>query len=102
MSTPSCHDVSACAPMYGPESCGSSCCHLASAEGVEPTEEGLRELYQHHQAVIARLENDLLDVVLRMRENGLSWRDVGRAIGISRQAAWERFSRMQARRVRHA
>ncbi|HSC29775.1 MAG TPA: ClpX C4-type zinc finger protein [Vicinamibacterales bacterium] len=27
-----------------------------------------------------------------LRERGVSWADIGKALGISRQAAWERFS----------
>lgn len=30
------------------------------------------------------------------RERGLSWTEIGHALGVSRQAAWERFSRGRA------
>ena len=35
----------------------------------------------------------LRDWVGLARERGLSWTDIGAALGISRQAAWERFSK---------
>ena len=28
-----------------------------------------------------------------LRERGISWAEIGRALGVSRQAAWERFAR---------
>lgn len=32
------------------------------------------------------------DQVIELRRRGVSWDKIGRAMGISRQAAWERFS----------
>ena len=34
----------------------------------------------------------LVDWVALIRERGVSWAAIGKALGISRQAAWERFS----------
>lgn len=31
------------------------------------------------------------DAIVRLRLNGGSWADVGRALGISKQSAWQRF-----------
>jgi hypothetical protein len=35
---------------------------------------------------------DPCDLVLRARSCGCSWTSIGQALGITRQAAWERFS----------
>jgi hypothetical protein len=39
------------------------------------------------------LEKFLHQSVQAAREAGHTWSDIGRALGVSRQAAWERFSR---------
>lgn len=41
---------------------------------------------------IAILEKHMEELVAECRANGYSWRDIGEVLGISRQAAWERFS----------
>lgn len=33
------------------------------------------------------------ELIAKARENGCSWTEIGHALSISRQAAWERFSR---------
>lgn len=38
-----------------------------------------------------RLEEKLYEAVRLCRERGLSWADIGSALGVSRQAAWRRF-----------
>ncbi|HEY7703571.1 MAG TPA: hypothetical protein VID03_01935 [Acidimicrobiia bacterium] len=38
-------------------------------------------------------EKLLYQSVQKARESGHSWAEIGRAMGVSRQAAWERFSR---------
>jgi hypothetical protein len=41
--------------------------------------------------------NEFLQAWVRIaRSRGLTWSEVGRALGISRQAAWERFNRPRA------
>jgi hypothetical protein len=54
---------------------------------------------QEHVDAIAAAERgvvaarrQLLDAVNAARAGGASWADVGKVLGISRQAAWERFS----------
>jgi DNA invertase Pin-like site-specific DNA recombinase len=47
-----------------------------------------------HSARVSRaldkLQRELVD---HARESGLSWTEIGDSLGISRQSAWERFSR---------
>lgn len=49
----------------------------------------LRELKNCTTTLVEQLESQ---AVLIAREQGSSWTDVGAALGISRQAAWERFA----------
>jgi hypothetical protein len=39
-------------------------------------------------------EAQRLKLVAQARSEGCSWEDIGRALGISRQAAWERFRKV--------
>jgi len=41
---------------------------------------------------IESLEDEIGGLVGRAREQGYSWSQIGQALGISKQAAWERFS----------
>ncbi|KAA1250648.1 hypothetical protein F0Q45_08705 [Mycobacterium simiae] len=44
-------------------------------------------------AIVARqVETDLRSWVLELRRRGVTWSAIGRALGIARQSAWERFS----------
>jgi ATP-dependent Clp protease ATP-binding subunit ClpX len=38
------------------------------------------------------MRNVLQQQVETLRKRGVSWADIGAALGVSRQAAWERFS----------
>jgi len=49
----------------------------------------LRELKNCTTTLIEQLETD---GVATARKGGASWSDIGAALGISRQAAWERFA----------
>lgn len=49
----------------------------------------LRELKKCTSTLVEQLE---AKAVALAREGGASWTDVGAALGISRQAAWERFA----------
>lgn len=40
----------------------------------------------------ARVEDKIAEVVRVCRENGKSWTQIGQILGVSKQAAWERFS----------
>jgi ClpX C4-type zinc finger len=44
-------------------------------------------------ASAANIEAGLRDRVVELRERGVSWARIGAALGMTRQSAWERFSR---------
>jgi hypothetical protein len=44
------------------------------------------------EAAVREARHQLARAVAAARTNGASWHDVGVALGITRQAAWERFS----------
>jgi len=44
------------------------------------------------EAAVAGMRKMLQQQVETLRSRGVSWADIGAALGISRQAAWERFS----------
>ncbi len=44
-------------------------------------------------SAMAQQETRLLEAIAEAREAGQSWDAIGRALGISRQAAWQRFDR---------
>ena len=50
--------------------------------------DGLREA----RGIERALDKVLRDQVRRARQAGCSWREVGDALGTTKQAAWERFS----------
>jgi biotin operon repressor len=43
-------------------------------------------------AAVEGMRNVLQQQVETLRKRGVSWADIGAALGVSRQAAWERFS----------
>jgi hypothetical protein len=40
----------------------------------------------------ARVEDKMFEVVRTCRDDGKSWTQIGEVLGVSKQAAWERFS----------
>lgn len=44
------------------------------------------------QGVVAQADAALHDYVDVLRDRGISWTRIGEALGVSKQAAWERFS----------
>jgi ClpX C4-type zinc finger len=44
------------------------------------------------QAVVAQVDAAVHDYVATLRGRGISWTRIGEALGVSKQAAWERFS----------
>ena len=51
-------------------------------------------------AVTEQVDRFLDDWVQMCRARNLSWAEIGKAMGVSRQAAWERFSEVRASRRR--
>ena len=56
-----------------------------------PDDEMLASLAQV-QGVVSQADAAVHDYVAILRERGLSWTRIGQALGVSKQAAWERFS----------
>lgn len=44
------------------------------------------------QAVVSQVDAALHNHVGMLRDRGVSWTRIGEALGVSKQAAWERFS----------
>ena len=44
------------------------------------------------QAIVAQVDAALHDQVDLLRARGISWTRIGESLGVSKQAAWERFS----------
>jgi ClpX C4-type zinc finger len=44
------------------------------------------------QAVVSQVDAAVYDYVDTLRARGISWTRIGGALGVSKQAAWERFS----------
>jgi ClpX C4-type zinc finger protein len=44
------------------------------------------------QAVVSQVDAALHDHVATLRGRGISWTRIGQGLGVSKQAAWERFS----------
>jgi hypothetical protein len=54
--------------------------------------EQLLETLRSASAAAAEAEASLRDQVAALRARGVSWARIAEALGVSRQAAWERFS----------
>lgn len=49
-------------------------------------------------AAVGKVEGVLREHVAQLRRRSVSWSAIGQALGVSRQAAWERFSEENAER----
>jgi hypothetical protein len=58
----------------------------------ERPDEELLEGLGRIQAVAAQVDAAVYDYVDTLRARGISWTRIGEALGVSKQAAWERFS----------
>ena len=56
------------------------------------TDEQLLDALRPANATVEATRSVLQAQVDALRSRGVSWADIGAALGISRQAAWERFS----------
>jgi ClpX C4-type zinc finger len=57
----------------------------------KPDEEMLASLARI-QAVVSQVDAAVHDHVAVLRDRGVSWTRIGQALGVSKQAAWERFA----------
>jgi hypothetical protein len=62
----------------------------------EMSDEELLETLPRILATSDQVDEFLRDWVGLIRDRGISWQHVGLALGVSRQAAWERFTRPRA------
>jgi hypothetical protein len=62
-----------------------------SGWGEQPDDELLASLARI-QAVVSQVDAAVHDHVAVLRARGISWTRIGEALGVSKQAAWERFS----------
>jgi len=51
----------------------------------------IRETRTDLARLTTRLEAQLRELVAIARDKGYSWEDIGRALGVARQNAWERY-----------
>jgi hypothetical protein len=58
----------------------------------ETTLEGILSNLPRIATAGAQVEQNLVEWVRRARSNGATWAQVGEALGMTRQSAWERFS----------
>ena len=77
-----------------------SLCNLVIAEGLAPSLGGWNEQPDDQllaslarvQAAVVQADAAVHDHVAILRGRGISWTRIGEALGVSKQAAWERFS----------
>ena len=65
----------------------------------EMTDEELLDMLPKIVATSEQVDDFLRDWVELIRDRGISWQHIGLALGVSRQAAWERFSRTRQKRT---
>ena len=68
------------------------CQSMTFLMGIEPATRDNSAVFMHIRVIENDLKELLRAVVDDMRDSGASWTDVGEALGMSRQAAWEKFS----------
>ena len=79
--------------------CVELCNHILAEQSIgelggwddRPDEELLGRLAKV-QAVVSQVDAAVHDYVDTLRRRGISWTRIGEALGVSKQAAWERFS----------
>lgn len=59
----------------------------------EMDSEQMLDSLKHIVTTSEQVEEFLYDWVGLLRDRGVSWQEIGLALGVSRQAAWERFTR---------
>jgi hypothetical protein len=79
--------------------CVHLCNHILAEEGVpelgsrnDRSDGDLLASLARNQAVVQQVDAAVHDHVAILRTRGISWTRIGEALGVSKQAAWERFS----------
>ena len=60
--------------------------------GSEQPDDELLASLARIQAVVSQVDGAMHEHVALLRARGISWTRIGEALGVSKQAAWERFS----------
>jgi hypothetical protein len=55
---------------------------------------------QRLQAETERIDERITSLVAAAREYGITWHQIGRVLGMSKQAAWERFGKSDPHPIR--
>jgi hypothetical protein len=76
---------------------GGSDASVTEPDGRSMTDEAALASLPDIVATGAQLDAFLHDWVGLLRERGISWHQIGLALGVSRQAVWQRFTRPRAR-----
>jgi len=61
-------------------------------EWASMTDKALLDALPRIAATTANIEAGLRDRVFELRDRGVSWARIGRALSMTRQSAWERFA----------
>ena len=81
-----------------------ACIKAAAAFAKQPVQDGGFTGYDRHSAerllgllkpavaILDTVRDDLQAKIDELRRRDVSWAEIGAALGVSRQAAWERFS----------
>lgn len=64
-----------------------------SLEAISTAGDPLAQIAAWHRTAAKDVDDALRRAIAARRVAGASWTDVGRAFGVTRQAAWERFRR---------
>jgi hypothetical protein len=82
------------------DACVATCTRIMTGKPTAPfagwhalTDEELLETLPAAAAAVDNVEEKLRDHVTMLRGRGVSWERIAGALGVTRQAAWERFSR---------
>jgi ATP-dependent Clp protease ATP-binding subunit ClpX len=85
--------------VYICNSCITLCNKILAGESVPPfpgwetlSDDELLETLRPAAVTVRTVEETLKQHVSQLRGRGMTWTRIGEALGISRQAAWERFS----------
>ncbi|HMJ56878.1 MAG TPA: ClpX C4-type zinc finger protein [Polyangiaceae bacterium] len=87
---PGVHICDACVALCGRVLTGKATAAFASWESL--TDEEFLATVPAAAAAVNAAEDQLRDHVGRLRQRGISWNRIASRLGVTRQAAWERFA----------